>query len=391
MEKEKLNSSEKIIERQTLLFLIFFFGIFGFIANKMGTINMIKTILNTSYDLLMNVCLYLMAITVITGGIGQLFLEFGVIDFLNKILSIFMKPLYSLPGASAWGIITCYISDNPAMISLARNEEYKSFFKKFQFPALTNLGTSFGMGLIVTTTMMSMPVKGSVPAALIGNLGAIIGSIVSVRLMLAFTKKYYKDEAYDSASSIDIDHLTRSREKDRPKVKKTVFERFINSLIDGGKSGVEIGLSIIPGVLIICTFVLLLSDGAPANGVYTGSLGEGVGFLPYLGKKISFIIKPLFGFTSPKAIAVPITSLGSAGAAVALVPNLVKQGLAGPNDIAVFTSISMCWSGYLSTHIAMMSSIGENDLSGKAIFSHTIGGLVGGIASNIIYKLIMLL
>ena len=29
--------------------------------------------------------------------------------------------------------------------------------------------------------------------ALIGNLGAIIGSIVSVRIMLHFTKKFYKN------------------------------------------------------------------------------------------------------------------------------------------------------------------------------------------------------
>ena len=34
-------------------------------------------------------------------------------------------------------------------------------------------------------------------AAIIGNVGAIIGSIISVRLMLRQTKKYYGDEAED--------------------------------------------------------------------------------------------------------------------------------------------------------------------------------------------------
>ena len=48
------------------------------------------------------------------------------------------------------------------------------------------------------------------------------------------------------------------------------------------------------------------------------------------------------------------------------------------NDIAVFTAMCMCWSGYLSTHVAMMDSLHCSDMTGKAIFSHTIGGLAGG-------------
>ena len=51
----------------------------------------------------------------------------------------------------------------------------------------------------------------------------------------------------------------------------------------------------------------------------------------------------------------------------------------------------MCWSGYLSTHVSMMSSLGRSDLSGKAIGSHTIGGLIAGIAANWLYKLIEVL
>ncbi len=40
-----------------------------------------------------------------------------------------------------------------------------------------------------------------------------------------------------------------------------VFLRFLNSILDGGKSGVSLGLAIIPGVLIISTFVMILTFG----------------------------------------------------------------------------------------------------------------------------------
>src|SRR5699024_11609207 len=58
---------------------------------------------------------------------------------------------------------------------------------------LTNLGTAFGMGLIVTTFMLgiSLPGENVGMAALIGNVGAIIGSIISVRIMMLFTKKEF--------------------------------------------------------------------------------------------------------------------------------------------------------------------------------------------------------
>ena len=51
----------------------------------------------------------------------------------------------------------------------------------------------------------------------------------------------------------------------------------------------------------------------------------------------------------------------------------------------------MCWSGYLSTHVAMMDSLKCHELTGKAIISHTIGGLCAGVAANWIFKLVMLI
>ena len=131
---------------------------------------------------------------------------------------------------------------------------------------------------------------------------------------------------------------------------------------------------------------MMLTNGVSSEGSYTGAAYEGVAFLPYLGEKMQFIFKPLFGFSDPAAIAVPVTSLGAAGAAISLIPQMVAEGKAHANDIAVFSAICMCWSGYLSTHIAMMESLGFRDLTGKAIFCHTLGGLAAGVSANWIFK-----
>jgi len=51
----------------------------------------------------------------------------------------------------------------------------------------------------------------------------------------------------------------------------------------------------------------------------------------------------------------------------------------------------MCMSGYLSTHVAMMCALGYSRLTGKAILSHSVGGLCAGISAHLIYSLIMLI
>ena len=150
------------------------------------------------------------------------------------------------------------------------------------------------------------------------------------------------------------------------------------------------GLAIIPGVLIICTIVMMLTNGHPESG-YTGAAYEGIALLPWIGEKLSFILQPLFGFQSNEAIAVPITALGAAGAAITIVEQLIANSLANAHDIAVFTAMCMCWSGYLSTHVAMMDSLKCSYLVGPAIISHTIGGLCAGIFANWFYQLLMLI
>ena len=375
----------KSIGVENWIFVILFFGFFIPIGRVMGVSNMLSTIMNSSFDLLMNTCFFIMAISVLTGALSSIFAEFGFIALINVILSKIMKPIYNLPGAASLGIINCYLSDNPSILPLAHEDNFKALFKKFQLPSLTNLGTSFGMGLIVTTTIGSLPLEGAGRAALIGVFGAFIGSIVSVRLMQIFTKK-----AFGTEEMVEVSAL-----KDIPKDTRLVRKgsaggRFIEALLDGGKIGVDMGLSIIPGVIGICTIIMLLTNSAGPNGVYTGAANEGVPVLPWLGNKLSFILNPLFGFSSSESIAVPITALGSAGAAMGLVKTLVENNLATANDIAVFTSICMCWSGYLSTHVAMMDAIGSKELTGPAILCHTIGGLVAGIAAHLVFMILWL-
>ena len=375
---------KKAISLETFVFLGIFFLIFGLMARKMGTPLMFKTMMATAHDLLLNTVFFIMAMAVIAGAISALLSEFGAIALINKIFAPLMKPLWGMPGASVTGAVATYLSDNPAIIPFAKDKRFTSFFKKYQVPALCNLGTAFGMGLIVTMFMMGQG-EGFIKAAIIGNVGAILGSIISVRLMLIETRKYYGEEAEEPA--IELAEGDDRPDKVRIVRDGNMFQRVLDTVLEGGKTGVEMGLAIIPGVLIVCTFVMMLTFKMPAGG-YTGAAYEGVGFLPWLGEKLTFILEPLFGFHSAEAIAFPITALGAVGGAISLVPEFLKSGLIGANDIAVFTAMGMCWSGYLSTHIGMMDALGVRKLSSKAIVSHTIGGLAAGVIAHYLFVLL---
>lgn len=377
---------KKAVSAEGIIFLIVFLGFFFTLGSIMGTINMFNTLMNTAFRLLIDTVFYIMGIAVLAGAISGLLSEFGVVALINKLLSPLMGPIYDLPGASTIGVVTTYLSDNPAILTLADDKGFRRYFKKYQLPALTNLGTAFGMGLIITTYMMgqtSPSGESFIIPAIIGNIGAILGSIVSTRLMLRHTKKYYGTEEYcvvDDGTTYDMLNYREIREG-------SVGSRLLSAMLEGGTSGVQMGMAIIPGVLIICTLVLMLTNGPSDAGVYTGAAFEGVGILPWIGQKLEFILKPLFGFQSPEAIAFPITSLGAAGAAISLVPDMLQKSLIGANEIAVFTAMGMCWSGYLSTHVAMMDGLHCRELTGKAILSHTVGGIVAGVAAHFLYLL----
>lgn len=498
------------VYKKAIICLLCFLAFFSIFAIPMGLSNAMNTLMNTAYSLLTNTVFFIMAIAVIAGALSGLLTEFGVVKLLNKVLSPLMKPLFGMPGASALGMVSTYLSDNPAILTLADDKKFRRFFKAYQIPALTNLGTAFGMGLIVTSFTLGM---GSTlgdkvwVAALCGNLGAIIGGIISTRLMLYFMRRVY------NVKKPALEGPYQDNEAEAAFQHKG-FLHVLDAMMEGGKKGVDMGLAIIPGVLIICSIVMMLTNGRPAaqykyaviqqlssdglqvvtetgqieipdtgnyivgfqtgslsatwmkfdsqeeepvsysynngrsfsedevlhvklppadwgdetsqyrlvllkadevtqtsipleqedgdksgrifSGVipvepYRGNAGEGIGVLPWIANLLSFILTPLFGFSSAEAIAVPVTALGSAGAALGLIPDFAREGFVNVNDLAVFTAVCMCWSGYLSTHVSMMEVLGCREHTGKAILSHTIGGLFAGVAAHWLFVLFSIL
>ena len=360
---------------EAVLFLICFFAFFGLLGHVMGLQNMISTMMKTAYALLIDTVLYIMAVSVLAGALGRLLIEFGVVRLLEALLAPFMKPLFNLPGVASLGGLMTFFSDNPAIISLVNDRHFSSYFKKFQLISLTNFGTAFGMGLVVISFMIG---KGFVAASLIGFSGAVFGAVVSTRVMQKLIKNKVPEEIPTS--------LQGDEEQISFKSKGSVFLRFINSILDGGKAGVDLGLAIIPGGLIISTLIMMITFGEPAGG-YTGAAFEGFPFMPRIAGLLDWLFRALFGFRSPEAIAFPMTSLGAVGAALSLIPTFLDKGLAGGNEIAVFTAMGMCWSGYLSTHTAMLDALKHRELTSKALLAHTAGGIAAGVFAHYAYLL----
>lgn len=360
------------------VFLLAFFLFFGFLGTRMGTANLINTIMATAYDLLMKTVLYIMAITVLSGALSRLLIEFGVVRLLEYIFKPLMRPIYNLPGVAALGGIMTFFSDNPAIIGLLKDKNFNRYFKPNQLVSLTNFGTAFGMGLVVVTFMASL---GYFYSAVIGIFGAAFGGMISTRLMQYRIKNSPFLRESKTANGQD--------DKIILKTEGSIFLRFLNSILDGGKTGVELGLAIIPGVLIISTLVMILTFG-PANPElgYQGVAYEGVKVLPWLAGKVSWFFEFFFGFRHPELIAFPITSLGAVGAALGLVKQFIAAGFIDGGVIAVFTAMGMCWSGFLSTYTAMYDSIGYRGLLSKGLVCQTIGGLCAGVFAHWLHVLL---
>jgi nucleoside recognition membrane protein YjiH len=169
-----------------IICLVIVVGLFAILGIIMGAAQMLNTVMHTAHDLLLNTVFYLMAICVLTGAIGKVFVEFGVVDLLEKMLRPLMRPLFNLPGVASLGAVMTFLSDNPAIITLSKDKRFSSYFKKYQFISLTNFGTAFGMGLIVIIFMIG---QGYLASPLIGLFVACFGWIVSTRLMQHFLRK----------------------------------------------------------------------------------------------------------------------------------------------------------------------------------------------------------
>ncbi|MFO7863309.1 MAG: hypothetical protein R6U85_04870 [Salinivirgaceae bacterium] len=377
----KLKQTSFVNQRryEAFVFLLLFFIFFGYLGHHMGVANLLNTIMNTAWDLLMNTVFFIMGITVLSGALGRLMIEFGVVRLLEFLLKPFMRPIFNLPGVAALAGLMTFFSDNPAIISLANDKNFKKYFHEYELVSLANFGTAFGMGLIVLTFMAGL---GFFAPALVGLFGAIVGAVISTRLMQRFIRNKIISTSTEEKHGEDNDIRFKSE--------GNTFLRFLNALLDGGKSGVDLGLAIIPGVLIISTMVMIITFGPKEAALgYQGLAYEGVPILPKLAGYASEVFEFLFGFTSPELIAFPITALGAVGAALSLVKAFLAEGLITGNVIAVFTAMGMTWSGYLSTHTAMLDTLGHRSLTSKALLAHTIGGIFAGIIANYAYKLVV--
>lgn len=371
---------------EAIVFLLVMCGFFGYLGHVMGASNLLNSIMKTAFDKLTNTVLYIMGITVLSGALAKLCVEFGALRLLELLLKPLVRPLYNLPSVAALAPLMAFFSDNPATISLARDKTFRSYLTERELVSLPNFGTSFGMGLIVITYMSS---QGFFSGAMVGLLGAALGGIVATRLMQHLVRKSIPKPSPEELAQIRAAH---TNEGIGFQSRGNVFDRFLSAILDGGKSGVDLGLAIIPGVLIISTFVTLITFGPidPQVG-YQGLAGEGVPILTHGAQKISSVFRLLFGFEHPELIAFPITSLGSVGAALAVVPRFVNQGILGGNEVAVFTAIGMCWSGFLSTYTAIFDALEHRSLTSKAILAQMVGGISAGVLAHLLWLLLQCL
>ena len=382
--------------------LIIIVALFGYMGSVMGLTNMLNTIMHTAHDLLLNTVFYLMGMCVITGALGKIFVEFGVVDLLQRLLRPIMRPVFNMPGVASLAAVLTFLSDNPAIIALSQDKGFARYFKKYQHVSLVNFGTAFGMGLLVIVFMIG---QGYFLAPFVGFFGTMCGCVIATRLMQYFTLKMYPNYRHEDATAVtnyqgseELPDVSFTQDEDNKKTDTSLFVRVLNALLDGGKDGVSIGLAIIPGVLIISTLVMMLTFGGTAEGVdemgneiivYTGGAFQGTQLLPWLAGKLSFVFEWLFGFTAPELVAFPITALGAVGAALGLIPEFTAKGIIDGNAIAVCTAMGMCWSGYLSTDAATLDSLGYRPLVAKAFLSSFIGGICAGIIAHWVYVAII--
>ncbi len=366
--------------------LIVIIALFGYLSSVMGFTNMLNTIMRTAHDLLLNTVFYLMAMCVLTGALSRIFSVFGVVDLLQKMLKPVLRPLFNLPGVSSAGALMTFLSDKPAIISVAKNPKFARYFKRYQHISLVNFAGSYAMGLLVIIFMMG---HGFYTEPLYGLVGAIIGSIIATRLMQRLILKecpQYRDE---DVIEKDVSEKKTPYETHPDDPRQTLFVRVLDALLDGGKSGVEVGLAIIPGVLIISTLVMTLTFGSdPETGTYTGEAYQGTELLTFLASKAGFVFQWLFGFNASELVAFPITALGTVGAALGLIPEMMSKGIIDSNAIVVFTAMGMCWSGFLSADAATLDSLGYRHFISRSFTCTFIGGIAAGIITHWLYVLI---
>ena len=101
------------------------------------------------------------------------------------------------------------------------------------------------MGLIVIVFMLG---QGYFAEPLIGFVGACVGCIVSTRCMQHFVIKAYPQ--YLTENALDAETFEKQVERPLHEEEKSVFLRTLNSLLDGGKTGVDVGVALFQECLL---------------------------------------------------------------------------------------------------------------------------------------------
>ena len=127
---------KKPITTETYIVLGLFVLIFTVFSFEMGVANFLSTMIKTGYYLLVEVAFWIMGVAVLTGAMAGIFSEFGVIALFNKLLGPIVRVIYRLPGVAGIGAASAYLSDNPAVISLYKEKEFRKQFKPYQIPVL---------------------------------------------------------------------------------------------------------------------------------------------------------------------------------------------------------------------------------------------------------------
>ena len=64
---------KKAVSPESFVFFGLFLAFFGLLGSRMGLVNMLNTLMNTAYELLLDTVFYIMAIAVLAGAISALF------------------------------------------------------------------------------------------------------------------------------------------------------------------------------------------------------------------------------------------------------------------------------------------------------------------------------
>ena len=140
MERENDNTGPYVKElcTETFVFPLVFIAFFALFACRMGLANTINTVMNTAYSLLIDTVLYITAVCVMMGAVSSLLAEFGFVSLANKLLQPLMRPVFRMPGAAALGVVTTFLSDNPAILTLTEDQRFRRYFRKWNFPQLSS-------------------------------------------------------------------------------------------------------------------------------------------------------------------------------------------------------------------------------------------------------------